>query len=170
MTMTDEDRNVATALDGLDDSRRALLDLLNNLRRTLRLYTPLVRPDLYDDAEVLAAIRNRIVNQPKVRLQLLLPPAREWRSDCPGLARLAERLTSALLIHTLNREEVPDQPELGQAFLIADDRALLRFSDPRRLIGDYEPEPGERMKELLELFQRLWSRSQPDPWLQRLGI
>lgn len=168
--MTDEDRNIPTTLDGLDDSRRALLDVLNNLRRTLRLYAPLVRSDLYDDAEVLAAIRNRIVNQPKMRLQLLLPPAREWRSDCPGLARLAERLTSAILIHTLNREEVPDQPELGQAFIIADDRALLRFSDPRRLVGSYEPEPGERMKELLELFQNLWSRSQPDPWLQRLGI
>jgi hypothetical protein len=170
MTMTDEDRNFPTTLDGLDDSRRALLDLLGNLRRTLRLYTPLVRPDLYDDAEVLAVIRQRIVNQPKIRLQLLLPPARAWRSDCPGLARLAERLTSAMLLHTPNREEIPDQPELGQAFIIADDRALLRFSDPRRLIGGYEPEPGERMKELLELFQGIWSRSQPDPHLQRLGI
>ncbi len=168
--MTDEDQNAPTTLDGLDDSRHALLDLLGNLQRTVRLYTPLVRPDLYDDAEVLAAIRNRIVSQPKVRFQLLLPPAREWRSDCPGLVRLGERLTSALLLHTLDREDVPDQSELGQAFAIADDRALLRFSDPRRLIGHYEPQPSERMKELLELFHRLWSRSQPDPYLQRLGI
>ena len=168
--MTDENRNFPTVLDGLDDSRRAMLDLLDNLRRTLYLYTPWVRPDLYGDAEVLAALRNRIVSQPKVRFHWLLPPAREWRSDCPGLVRLGERLTSALLLHTLNREEIPDRPELGQAFAIADERALLRFSDPRRLIGGYEPEPSERMKELLELFRTLWSRSQPDPDLQRLGV
>jgi hypothetical protein len=168
--MTDEDWNAPTALDGLDDSRRALLDLLENMRRTVYLYTPLVRPDLYNDADVLAAIRNRIVSQPKVRFHWLLPPAREWRSDCPGLVRLGERLTSALLLHTLNREGVSDRPELGQAFAIADERALLRFSDPRRLIGGYEPQPSERMKELLELFHTLWSRSKPDPYLQRLGI
>ena len=59
---------------------------------------------------------------------------------------------------------------MRQAFAIADERALLRFSDPRRLIGSYEPQPGERLKERLELFHRLWSRSQPDPDLQRLGI
>lgn len=168
--MADQDRNFPIPLDGLDDSRRTLLDLLSNMRRTLYLYTPLVRPDLYGEADVLAAIRHRVVSQPKVRFHFILPPAREWRSDSPGLARLAERLTSALRLHTLNRQEIPDQPELGQAFAIADERVLLRFSDPRRLIGGYQPQPSERMKELLELFQRLWSRSQPDPDLQRLGI
>ena len=168
--MADENRNIPTVLDGLDDSRAALLNMLDNMRRTLFLYTPLVRADLYNDAEVLAAIRNRIVSQPKVRFHLLLPPAREWRSDCPGLARLSDRLTTALRLHTLLRQEIPDQPELGQAFAIADERSLLRFSDPRRLIGGYELQPSERMKELLELFHRLWSRSQPDADLQRLGI
>lgn len=168
--MTDEDRNFPAALDGLDDSRRALLDLLKNMRRTFYLYTPLVRSDLYNDAEVLATIRDRVVSQPKVRFHLLFPSAHEWRSDCPGLVRLGERLTSALLLRTLNRESIPDRPELGQAFAIADERALLRFSDPRRLIGGYEPQPSERMRELLELLRTLWSRSQPDPYLQRLGV
>jgi hypothetical protein len=93
-----------------------------------------------------------------------------WRNDCPGLVRLGERLTTALILRTPNREETPDRPELGQAFAIADERALLRFSDPRRLLGTYEPQPSERMKELLELFRSLWDRAQPDLDLQRLGI
>lgn len=157
-------------LNGLDDSRRALLDLLGGMRRTLLWYTPLVRPELYDDPDVLDAIRNRVVSQPKTRLHLVLPPAREWRSDCPRLVRLSERLTSALLLRTPNRPDVPDRPELSQAFAIADERALLRFSDPRRLLGGYEPEPRERMRELLELFRLIWERSRPDPDLGRLGI
>ncbi len=168
--MADEDRNLLTALDGLDDSRRALLNLLGDMRRSLRWYAPGVRADLYNDAEVLAALRNRVVNQPKLRLQLLLPPAREWRSDCPGLAQLCERLTSALQLRALHRQDLPDQPELGQAFVIADERSLLRWSDPRRLIGVYQPQPSERMKERLELFDRLWSHAPPDADLQHLGL
>ncbi|HHW75746.1 MAG TPA: hypothetical protein GX399_01710, partial [Xanthomonadaceae bacterium] len=45
--MTDVDRGFTT-LNGLDDSRSALLDLLDGMRRALYLYTPLVRPALYN--------------------------------------------------------------------------------------------------------------------------
>ena len=168
--MANDDRVTPISLEGLDDSRRALLELLEGMRRTLYWYTPLVRPDLYDDPEVIDAIRGRVADQPKLRLHLVLPPAREWRNDCPRLTRLGQRLTSALLLRTPNREEVPHRPELGQAFAIVDEQALLRFSDPRRLVGNYESQPSERMKELLELFHTLWSRSQTDPDLRWLGI
>ncbi|MBL8260470.1 MAG: hypothetical protein JNM60_11730 [Candidatus Competibacteraceae bacterium] len=160
----------ALALDGLEDSRRAVLTLTNEMRRTLYLYTPLVRPELYNDDEVLAALRNRVVTQPKSRVHLLLPPARDWRNGCPGLVRLGERLTTALVLRTPNRRELPDRPELGQAFAIADERSLLHFSDPRRLLGSYQPRPSERMKSLLELFRELWNRSEADPDLRWLGI
>lgn len=168
--MADEDKKTSIPLDGLDDGRRALVELLQNLRRTLYLYTPVVRPELYDDPEVLAAIRGRVVSQSKIRLHWLLPPAREWRSACPRLVQLSERLTTALILRTPNREESPNRPELGQAFAIADESSLLRFNDPRRLLGEYDAQPGERMKELLELFQVLWSRAQADSDLRRLGI
>lgn len=168
--MADDDRKSTMTLDGLDDSRRAMLDLLDGMRRTLYLYTPLIRPELYNDTDVLAAIRNRVVSQPKSRLHLLLPPARDWRTTCPGLVRLGEHLTTALVLRTPNRHELPDRPELGQAFAIADDRALLHFSDPRRLRGSYEPKPTDRMKELLELFREVWARAQADPDLRWLGI
>lgn len=168
--MVDDNEISPLPLNGLEESRRALLELLGGMRRTLYLYTPLVRPELYNDADVLAAIRNRVVMQPKVQFQLVLPSAREWRSACPGLARLAERLTTALLLRTPDRRELPDWPELGQAFAIADERALLRFSDPRRLIGEYHTQPGERMKDLLERFRAIWDRAQPDPDLRVLSI
>lgn len=168
--MAENDQNSTVALNGSEDSQGALLDLLGGMRRTLSLYTPFLRPELYNDAKVLAAIRERIVTQPKVRLQLVLPPAREWRSACPGLIRLSERLTTALLLRTPNRPELPNWPELAHAFMIADERALLRFSDPRRLIGEYDPQPIERMKELLELFRVIWDRSEPDPDLGRIGL
>lgn len=168
--MANSDPDSIILLNGLDDSRKAMLDMLGGMRRTLCLYTPLLRPEFYDDPDLLTAIRTRVVGQPKLRLQLALPPAREWRSDCPGLLRLADRLTSALILRTPIPGELPDRPELGQGFVIVDERVLLRFIDPRRLLGEYQPQPGERTKELLELFREIWNRSQPDPDLGRLGI
>ena len=168
--MADDDKRISIPLEGVDDGRRALLDMIRNLRRTLYLYAPVVRPELYDDPEVLAAIRERVVSHAKVRLHWLLPPAREWRGACPRLVQLSERLTTALVLRTPNREESPNRPELGQAFAIADESSLLRFSDPRRLLGEYDSQPSERMRELLELFSMLWSRAQADSELRRLGI
>jgi hypothetical protein len=168
--MTEDNRSATQTLNGVEDSRRAVLELLAAMRYSFFLYTPLVRPELYNDADVLAAIRERVVNQPRLRLQWLLPSARDWRGGCPGLIRLSERLTTAFNLHTPNRDELPDRPELAQAFAIVDERRLLHFSDPRRLIGIYKPLPTEGMKELLELFRELWHRSQPDPKLRRLGI
>lgn len=168
--MPTDNRSSTIALNGLDDSRRALLEMLQGMRRTLYLYTPLVRAELYDDAGVLDTVRNRIVIQPKLRLHWILPPAREWRNACPRLVRLGERLTSSLILHTPIPEELPNRPELSQAFAIADEQSLLHFSDPRRLTGVYEPEPGDRMKTVLDLFHEVWSRTQVDPDLQRLGI
>ncbi len=168
--MTDNDQNSIISLNGLDDGRRTLLDLLSGMRRTLYLYTPQIRPELYNDPAVLTTIRNQVVAQPKTRFHLLLPPLRDWHNACPGLARLGERLTTALLLRIPNRQELPDWPELGHAFAIADERVLLRFSDPRRLIGEYTPHPNERMKDLLERFRILWDRAQPDPDLHPLGL
>ncbi len=168
--MTNDEQDSPIVLNGLDDSRRALLDMLEEMRRTLYRYTPLVRAELYDDAKILATIRNRVVSQPRLRLHWVLPPAREWRNACPRLARLGERLTSSLILHTPIPEERLDRPELSQAFAMVDERSLLHFSDPRRLIGSYDPHPSERMKPLLELFRELWSRTQANPDLQRLGL
>lgn len=162
--------DAARPLNGLEESRTAFLELLAGMGRVLYVYTPLVRAELYNDSSVLAAIRQRVVGQPKLRLHWLLPPARDWRAACPGFISLSGRLSSALILRTPNPAETPDRPELGQAFAIADERALLRFSDPRRLLGAYQPQPSDRLKELLELFRLLWERAYPDPDLQRLGL
>ncbi|PIE83336.1 MAG: hypothetical protein CSA09_02380 [Candidatus Contendobacter odensis] len=165
-----DDQNIPRVLDGLDDSRQALLDMLARMRHGLYWYTPQLCPGLYDCPEILDALRGRIVNQPKLRFHMVLPPAREWREHCPRLAQLSARLMTALKLRTLDRESIPDRPELSQAFVVADGRLLLHFSDPHRLLGRYEPKPVDRTKELSQLLQLIWDRAEPDPDLRYLGI
>lgn len=160
----------AQSIDGLDSARQAAIELVNTTRRSLRLYTPHLDPRLYNDAAWLDAIRDLIVGQPRVRIYMVLPPAIEWRRDCLRLVQFSERLSSALSLRRLPREEPRNRSEFEQALLIADETALLHLADPRRFIGEHRRDVSGKAKELLGFFDEIWEKSLSDPELRRLGI
>ena len=146
----------------------ALTDLLAATRRQLFLYSPLVPTALFARPEVADALRRLIVEQPRVQVRMLLPPVRDWRADCPTLAGLIDRL-GALELRIPPRDDTDSQAEQHYGFVVADQRNLLVLTDPRRCIG-YRGSGGIRARELLNLFNALWERSQPDRELRKLGI
>ena len=48
VAMADDTQVSPVPLHGLDDSRQAALSLLDGMRRTLSVYVPVVRPELYN--------------------------------------------------------------------------------------------------------------------------
>lgn len=162
--------NPAISLNGPEDTQRALLDLVDGIQRSLHLYTPYVEPRLYNDNEVLDAIRAKIVERPRLRFQLLLPPAASWRRSCPRLLHLLERLSSAMELRTLGKNEPRERPEFAQEFMIADQTALLHLADPRRCLGSHDQAAFGKARELLNFFTEIWEKSQPDPELRRLRL
>ncbi len=159
-----------TLLDGLEEIHGALLALLAATRRSIHLYTPELEPRLYNDPQVLDAIRLQISRQPRLRFYLLLPPAARWRGACPRLLQLAERLTSALSLRTLPADEPHERPEFLQAFAIADQRSLLHQPEPRHFVGSYTAQGSGRARELLNFFMEIWEKAAPDPELRRLHL
>ena len=162
--------NETRPLDGLEDALQAATDLVTATRRSLHIYTPNVDPRLYNDPDWLDAIRSLVVGQPKVQIYMLLPPAIEWRRSCSHLVQLAERLSTALLLRCPPPDASLEGPEFNQGFMIADETALVHYADPYRFIGSYRLTPSARGRELLNAFNLMWEKSQPDPELQRLGI
>lgn len=162
--------NNPVVLEGLEATRQALLALLEGMRRSLHLYTPYVDPRLYDDSQVLDTLRTRIVNQPRLQLRLLLPPAVEWRRQCPRLVNLAERLSSAIEFRTPPQDEPLARKEFGQCFCIADEAALLHLLDPRRMIGSFEAQRAGSAREMMNLFRELWEKSQADVELRTMRL
>lgn len=158
------------SLDGLEDSLSALRAVLSDRAwNSLCWYTPYVRPSLYDAAELVSALRRRVVEQPRVQCRLLLPKALEWQRDCSRLVALIERL-SALELRALPASEPRDRPEFSQAFLIVDDQALLHWTDPRRCIGYYAEQGGGRTRELAAFFAENWPKSQPEAEVRALRL
>jgi len=162
--------SVITLLNGLEEVHGALLALLAETRRSIHLYTPELEPRLYNDPQVLDAIRLQISRQPRLQLYLLLPPAARWRSACPRLLQLAERLPSALSLRTLPADESRERPEFLQAFVIADQRSLLHQPEPRHFVGSYTAPGSGKARELLNFFMEIWEKAAFDPELRRLHL
>jgi len=162
--------NQSLALDGLEDTRQALLALLEGMRRSFHLYTPYVDPRLYDDEQVMDTIRTRIVNQPRLQLYLLLPPAAEWQRDCPRLRQLSERLSSSFELRTPPKEESLTRPELTQSMMVADEAGLLHLTDPRRFTGSYTAESSASSREMMNFFKQVWERSELDIEMRRFKL
>ncbi len=157
-----------TPLNGFEDTRQALLALLEATHRSVHLYTPHLDPRLYNDDQLLAALRACISRQPRLQCYFILPEAKLWRNACPRLLQLAERLPSVLHLRTLPEEEARERPELEQGFAIADQTALLHQADPRNGSGSHLPQASGKARELLHFFMEIWEKSVPDPELRRL--
>ncbi len=160
----------STPLDGLEDSRQAVIALINQSRHNLDSYIPYLDPRLFNDAEVIGALRTRIVTQPRISIRLLLPPAGNWRTQCPHLLQLLERLTSAITLRTLPKILPRDRPELAQSLMIADQGALMFHADPHRLIGRYTGQGSAQAKELRNFFMEFWEKGEPDLELRQLQL
>lgn len=159
-----------TALTTLEETRQAMLALLEMTRRSLYLYTPYVEPRLFNDTQILDVLRSRVSGQPRLRCHWLLPPAAAWRTTCPQLLDLHERLSSALELRTLAQNEPRERPEFEQTFFIADNRILLHQADPRNFIGSFEPAGSGQLRMLQNFFGELWDKSVFDPELRRLHL
>ena len=169
------DANTERTIDGFEAAAEALTELLAGARRQIDWYSPAVAPILYGDERVDAALRRTVLDQSRLRVRLLLPPANGWRQRCPRLAGLIERL-SALELRVPGRSgggdrNGEDRPEYGWGFVIADRRPLLVLTDPQRGLGRYHPDgDGPRGRSLQELFDTLWENARPDIELRKLGI
>lgn len=156
-------------LNGIDDSVKATTALIKSVRRQLCIYTPYVQSKLYNDIDILAELRRRIVDQPHIHCRLLLPPASEWRRGCAHLAQLAERL-SALELRMLPREEPRERSEFVYGFMLADDAGLLHYTDPRLCTGTSISHGASKARHLQGFFNEFWEKSIPDQELRSLGI
>ncbi len=165
MPLGDEGR-----FDDTDLARASLVRLIESTGRVLRGYFPSMDKRLVDHEDVVEALRRLVVDQPRIRVEWLVPPAAEWRRQCPRLGELNERLTTAIIFQRLRPGKTRDRPEMGHAFVISDERALLRELDPLRHIGDWSLSGSPDSRTYGQLFTDLWTHSEPDPNLRRMRI
>lgn len=144
----------------------ATRDLLAGARREICIYTRDLEPAIYEDPEVLEAVRKVAVSGRGASVRILLQdPARVVREG-HRLVDLAHRLSSVVQIRRPSEE---DRNYPG-AYALTDSGGYLyrTFGDRFDAEGDlcYPP----RRDELKRLFDEVWERAESPPELRRLGL
>lgn len=157
-----------TPLAGLEDSLQAAQSLLQSRWRNLAVYAPIVQPRLFDAQAFIAALRTRLLQQPRARGRLLLPPASDWRRDCPRLAALLERL-SALELRWPDPHQNAQRTEASHMFMVTDEM-VLRHVDPQRGYGYFAQSDRRQAHELKGYFEDAWERAFRDAELRYVQL
>ncbi len=156
----------------LRTNQRALLraateTLSSQARRELSILTSDLEPDLYDQAEVVGAVRQLgIASRRQLPVRILLLDAEPAVRRGHRLIELSRVLSSTVQIRAVE-EELQAQCD---RFLLADDHGycLRHRADPDTALIDFNA--AAEVRRLRRQFEQLWQRSTEHPGLRRLHL
>jgi len=155
-----------TRVRTLEQCRAGVLEIAKLARYRLAIMSPDLEPTIYSTPEFSDEVR-RIARASRFALVRVLvrDPQRAVREG-----HLLVELSLQLATYVHVRTPDPDDEQRTDAFVIADDDAILYRPVADVADGVIEIEGSALARERLRSFERLWERAQPDPNLRRLGI
>lgn len=148
------------------DTAGVALDLTRQARRELCVLSVSLEPDLFDGEEFATAVSALARRHRHTRVRLLVADSRPLRQSRHRLLHLARRLESSISLRCCH----PDQADVTECWLLADQRGLLVYTPAqgRDSWADYNNRPLAQDRQ--EHFERLWAESREDPDLRQLSL
>jgi hypothetical protein len=153
-------------LSSIDETRSAVAEIAATANRRISIYTPDLETGIYDHDAFLEVAKRLVLSKRYARIRVLISdPVRAVRNG-NRFVSLGRRLNT--YIEFRNVQE--DYREHREAFLVADDQALLYRVDAARWEGiadSYEPAVARRY---LGLFDEIWNASVVEQELRELRV
>lgn len=153
-------------LDNVDALREQALQLAKDARRQLTIFTPDLEPALYHQSAFVESILNLVKRSKQTEVRILVQDTRRARECGHGLLKLLRYSDGQFQI----RKITVDGDIKNTAYLVCDDKHLLR----RQNTGDYRAvcytHDRTRVKDQLEEFELLWNIATIDPDLRTLAL
>jgi hypothetical protein len=155
------------AVEERDAARAVTAALVRSARRGLWVYTRELDPGLFDDAEVLEALRRFGISGRGGEARILLQDAGTPQRDPAPLLALAQRLPSVFLFR-----EVADPVDRAypSAFVVNDVGGFYFRGLGHRFDGEADLHAPGRSRQLRMAFEGIWERSRPVAEYRALGI
>jgi hypothetical protein len=153
-------------LETMDDNREAAIAVAKQCHRTLVIQSYDLDPIIYDNADFIEAVRQVAVSSTRADIKILIEDSRKIVSSGHRIIELARQLSSFFEIRKINT----DLKTISEAFLIADETALIYRRQPQRYEGFVNFNERGRCRLLLADFKDSWEKAAPDPELRRLHI
>jgi hypothetical protein len=150
----------------LEDTLAAAIEVAAVARRGLSILTPDLEPGVYDHERFLEIVKHLILSKRFARVRVLISDPQRTIRLGNRLVGLGRRLNTSIEFRNVN----PDYREHREAFLLADDVALLYRINHARWEGiadTYEPAVARRY---LNLFEEIWAASENSRELRQLRV
>jgi predicted GNAT family N-acyltransferase len=147
------------------DLAATALDLCAQARRTLRIFSVALEPELYASDALVSVLSALARSHRQSEIRLLICDETALRENRHPLVALSQRLPSALPLRVLPSDF---RPELNELFLLADSSGILVYpeSAPNTAWCSYHLPP--TVKDYQERFDRMWERAEQARYLRRL--
>ena len=143
----------------MTEAREHALSLIQQVRRSLSIYTPDLEPWLYNHSSIQRACSLFLRAHPRNRLRILVGDSSRAVVEGHRLVTLSRRLTSNSQIRSTH----PDYLIQTSAFLIADECGMLIRPNADQFSGHALYQDPVRARQQQRLFDAAWDRSLPDP-------
>ncbi len=153
-------------LERSETVRDTVLSLATQARRSLDIVSRHLDPTLYDTEAFSNALRELVVGSHRAQVRILLLDSAPVVTRGHRVVELARRLSSYMAIRVPGLEH----KDLNEAWLVADATGFVyrRFSDRFEATANFNDH--RHATHLVNRFEEIWQRAQPDSNMRRLHL
>ncbi len=153
-------------LSTFEENRDAAPEVAAQAKRWISIYTPDLEPGIYDSEPFLDVAKRLVLAKRYAKIRVLISEPERTVRISNRLVSVGRRLNSFVEFRNVH----PDYREHREAYLIADDTALLYRVEGRKWEGiadTFEPAVAKRY---LGLFEEIWNASELEQELRELRV
>jgi hypothetical protein len=153
-------------LSSKDETRAAAVAIAGAAKRSIAILTRDLEPGIYDHEEFLDVAKRLVLAKRYARIRVLVADPGQAQRNGNRFVGVARRLNTYIDMRNVHK----DYQAQREAFLIADDHALLYRVDGTRWEGIadlYDPIVTRRY---LDLFDSIWNVSEPAPEFRQISV
>ena len=148
------------------EQRNAALALIAQSERTLAIYSHDLDHAVYDNPELVEAVRQLAIRSRVSEIKILVQNPQRIVQQGHRLIELGRRLESSIKIRKVTEE----YQHYNGSFLVVDRRGVVHNKTGERYRATVNFNAPSEAALLLNFFDEVWERSEPDPELRVLGI
>jgi hypothetical protein len=153
-------------ISSMEENRAAAAEIAAQAKRWISIYTPDLEPGIYDHEDFLDVAKRLVLAKRYAKIRVLISEPHRTVRIANRLVSVGRRLNSYIEFRNVHT----DYRQHREAYLIADDTALLYRVEGRKWEGiadTYEPAVARRY---LTLFEEIWNASELEPELRELRV
>jgi len=153
-------------LSSIEEALDAAVDMVDMTHRRISIFTPDLEPGVYNEERFLEAIKRLTLGKPFARIRVLISHPEHLVRNGNPFVQLARRLSACIEFRNVDEEFRHHR----EAFLIADETALIYRADASKWEGIADSNEPAVARRYLGMFDEIWKASRVEGEIRELRV